>query len=81
MEPIITNKIKQDFQSKEQKKVKTELLSITIKHVMAASEYNLRNTRMAILVLAKGDLAQLVHYTERAKIDFRDVIMWAIEEK
>lgn len=57
------------------------LYSINGNHVMAESEYNLKNTRMSILYLAKGDLLQIVTLTERAKIDFRDVIMWATQEK
>jgi hypothetical protein len=33
--------------------------------------------QLAVLKLAKGDLAALEHYIERACQDFRDVIAWA----
>ena len=31
----------------------------------------------AILMLAKGDLGKLRHFTDAAKKDYRDVLMWA----
>ena len=43
---------------------------------MAESEHNLRNTRLAILKLAKGRLDRVVELTEHAKVDFRDIIYW-----
>jgi hypothetical protein len=33
--------------------------------------------RRAILTLADGDLTRLQHFTERARQDYRDVLMWA----
>ncbi len=80
MNEDILEKINQDFEENERTLVLDELSSIQLIHVMAESEYNLYNTRMAILYLAKGDLEEVIHLTERAKIDFRDVIMLAIEE-
>lgn len=73
--------IQKEFKAEEQTLVKQELESITPEHVMAGSEYNLNNTRMSIIKLAKGDLKEVITYTKFAKIDFRDVIMWAMESK
>ena len=56
--------------------VLNELNTIRLKHVMAASEFNLHNLRFAILQLAKGDLFRVVELTAHAKIDFRDIIYW-----
>lgn len=33
--------------------------------------------QLAILTLAKGDLGKLRHFTDAAKKDYRDVLMWA----
>jgi hypothetical protein len=33
--------------------------------------------QLAVLELAKGDLAMLRHYAEQAAIDYRDVLYWA----
>ena len=54
-----------------------ELSSITVKHVMAESEYNLENTRHATLKLSKGNLHELKRLVKCAKRDFSDVIYWA----
>lgn len=70
-----------DFKKSDQAEVIRALTSITLAHVMAASAYNLRNTRMAVLYLAQGNLEEVISFTESAKFDFRDVILWAIEEK
>ncbi len=72
--------IKTEFKEEEIDIVIKELESINLDHVMAKSEYNLRNTRFAIITLAEGKLEDVKHYTERAKIDFRDVIMWACQK-
>ena len=81
MDQTIIDSIDKDFDSAEKELVINELLSIALSHVMAASEYNLKNTRLAILKLAKGELREVIELTKRAKIDFRDVIMWAMQEK
>ncbi|MEF3080585.1 hypothetical protein [Winogradskyella poriferorum] len=81
MDKEILNFIDKDFELGFRESVIKELLSIKLKHVMAESEYNLKNTRMSILYLAKGNLNEVVELTKRAKIDFRDVIMWATQEK
>ena len=81
MDLTIIDSIDKDFDSAEKELVINELLSIDLSHVMAASEYNLKNTRLAILKLAKGELREVIELTKRAKIDFRDVIMWAMQEK
>lgn len=58
-----------------------ELSSINLTHVMAQSEDHLKKTRMSILYLAKGNLSEVIELTQNAKIDFRDVILWATQEK
>lgn len=73
--------INQEFEDSEIELVINELKSITLKHVMAESEINLNNTRMSILKLAKGNLKEVINLTKSAKIDFRDVIMWATQLK
>ena len=81
MDKIIIEIINKDFNSDEVEFVIQELSSITLKQVMGESEFNLLNTRLAILKLAKGKVAKVVEFTKCAKIDFRDVIMWSMEEK
>lgn len=51
------------------------------KDMTMESEGNLENTRLAVVTLSKGSLDELRHYVNRAKQDFRDVVMWAHEEK
>ncbi|SHJ20641.1 hypothetical protein [Flavobacterium haoranii] len=58
-----------------------ELSSITLKDVMAESEYNLLNTRMAILKIAKGNVEEVKEFTKCAKLDFRDLIIWSMQDK
>lgn len=81
MDTEIQNIIDQDFELEHREEAKQELLSLELKHVMAESEHNLRNARMAILYLAKGNLDIVKEMTHFAKIDFRDVILWASEER
>lgn len=81
MNKNIIDIIHKDFKADEVESVISELSSISLKHVMAESEFNLLNTRLAILKLAKGNFKQLVEFTKCAKIDFRDVIMWSMEEQ
>ena len=71
--------INREFKPEERDQVTKQLMSILPDHVMAGSEWNLRNTRLSILKLAKGDVNQIIEYTRSAKIDFRDVILWATE--
>ncbi|MDH7447585.1 hypothetical protein [Aquimarina sp. 2201CG14-23] len=73
--------VNRDFKPEEVPIVINELSSITLNHVMAASEYNLKNTRGSILKLAKGNIDDVIELTKSAKIDFRDVIMWATQEE
>ena len=80
MDQEILDRINQNFKAEETALVIQELSSITFKHVWD-SAYNLRNTRLAILKLAKGDINKVIELTSSAKIDFRDVVMWAMEEK
>jgi hypothetical protein len=72
--------INQDFKQSERAFVIDELSTITVNHVMAESEINLNNTRLAILKLAKGNIQDVSEFTKAAKIDFRDVIMWSMQE-
>ncbi|WP_299435590.1 hypothetical protein [uncultured Aquimarina sp.] len=81
MEKNVIDIINRDFKSEEVMLVINELSSITLNHVMAASEYNLKNTRVSILKLAKGNINEVIELTKSAKIDFRDVIMWATQEE
>lgn len=81
MDKKIIKNIAIDFSEEQQELVISELSSIKLSHVMANSEYNLINTQLAILKLAKGDLNKVIEFTKFAKIDFRDVIMWAMQEK
>lgn len=81
MEKEILDCIANNFKPAFRESAIKELLSIELKHVMAESAYNLYNTRMSILYLAQGNIKDLIDLTEKAKIDFRDVIMWASEER
>lgn len=80
MNKKILESINIDFNKEQTELVISELLSIKLNHVMANSEYNLNNTQFAILKLSKGDLNKVIEFTKSAKIDFRDVIMWALEK-
>lgn len=73
--------ITRDFSEDQKELVIKELSSIESKHVMAESDYNLENTRLSILKRAHGNVQQVIHFTQKAKIDFRDVIMRAMQEE
>jgi hypothetical protein len=77
MHQDILDRIERDFATEDKATVIQELSSIDLTHVMAASETNLHNTRMAILHLANGNVKEVTDLTRQAKIDFRDVIYWA----
>lgn len=79
MDESIINKVRNDFETRHHKEVLTMLSSIGLHRVMANSEVNLLNTRLAVLHIAKGNMSQLQDYVKVAKTDFRDVILWAIE--
>lgn len=81
MDKKILDRINLDFCEEQKDRVIDELSSIELKHVMAESQYNLENTRLSILKLAKGDVSEVIALTKRAKIDFRDIILWATQEK
>ncbi len=81
MDKDIMDIVNRDFKPEEVLIIINELSSITLNHVMAASEYNLKNTRVSILKLAKGNINKVIELTKSAKIDFRDVIMWATQEE
>ena len=69
--------IDSEFPASDQEFVRAQLESVTLHHVMAQSETNLCNTRMAILKLSEGDSSKVQKYVGCAKEDFRDVIYWA----
>ena len=81
MDNEILDIILNDFAPEQRNSLVEKLTSISLNHVMCESEFNLKNTRMSILYLAKGSLSSITELTKSAKIDFRDVIMWAAEEK
>ncbi|MGP1993205.1 hypothetical protein D9V96_015110 [Zobellia laminariae] len=64
MDKEVLNFIDKNFELEFREPVIKELLSIKLKHVMAESKYNLKNTRMSILYLAKGNLSEIVQYSE-----------------
>lgn len=81
MEKRIIEIIEHDFDKQYREKVITHLASITLQDVMAESEQNLLNTRLAVLKLAKGSIDDLDYYIKSAKNDFRDVIYWATQQE
>lgn len=79
MDESIINKVVNDFDTRYHKEVLSLLSSIGLHHVMANSEINLLNTRLAVLHISQGSISQLKDYVKAAKTDFRDVILWALE--
>jgi hypothetical protein len=77
----INSKLSAEFNESEHGIALSELQSITLQHVMAESQFNLDNTRFAILKLSKGNINELRRLVKVAKDDFRDVIYWATLEK
>ena len=80
MDKQVIKLVNQQFSEEEASQVLNELRKISLDDVMARSQINLRNTHLAVLKLAKGDLDQLFNYVKSARKDFRDVIYWAGEE-
>ncbi|UZR96295.1 hypothetical protein [Chondrinema litorale] len=81
----IIDTINRQFTSEEVPFVINELASLKMTYVrqnntMAASKENLLNTQQAILKLAKGNVNDVAELIQCAKVDFRDVIMWAMME-
>lgn len=79
--PEILEIISRDFDEADREAVIAELFSIHLNHVMANSPHNLTSARFAILRLADGSLKDVIQFTKAAKIDFRDVIMWTMENE
>ena len=52
-------------------------LAVLLTYGSSPQDREVDRVRRDILILAKGDLAQLYHYTARATQDYRDVLMWA----
>lgn len=80
MDNEITALLSKQFTGQDYSAALALLSSLTLHHVMAQSEENLRNTKLAVLHLSKGDLNSIQRYVEAAKKDFRDVIYWATLE-
>lgn len=74
----ILKAVNETFKKADKSSVIDQLESITLDHVMADSEYNLLNTRLAVVQLSNGDMNELIAMTKAAKTDFRDVISWAM---
>ena len=76
MNKEIITKIKETFSEANHAKSIDLVKSITKNHVMAESDYNLNNTHLSVITLAKGNIKELAYYVNCAKKDFRDVIYW-----
>ncbi len=80
MEKEVQKIIKKQFKQTEVDRVIEILSSLELKEVWD-SAYNLKNCQLSILKLAKGSIDEVTELTKAAKIDFRDVIYWATEQK
>lgn len=76
MKHDINEQIVADYAPEEQNSVITALSKLSLKHVMAQSEWNLLSARKAILVLAQGEFDKIPDLVRAAQQDFRDVIYW-----
>ena len=81
MDEEIINQIELYFAQEEREQIIGLLDSLTIDDVTAESELNLKNTKLAILKLSKGNIALVLHYMTSAKKDFRYVICRASKEQ
>ena len=80
MDKQVIKLVNRQFSERDASQVLNELRRISLDDGIGGSGDNLRNTHMAILKLAKGDLDQVCNYVESARKDFRDVIYWASED-
>lgn len=80
LDKSIAMRIAEDYPKQDQWLVHKQLASITLDHVTARSQLNLDNTKLAVLKLARGDLDELIYLVECAKVDFRDVLLWASKQ-
>lgn len=76
----ILNIIEKDFTKNQQKLVIGTLSSISLENTMN-DVVNLENTQCSILKLARGNIQTVITLTAHTKIDFRDIILWASQEK
>ena len=76
MHKDVLHKIKEGFSELNQTEAIELINTIKLSHVMAQSEYNLKNTLFAVIQLAEGNIKDLKYYIDCAKTDFRDVIYW-----
>lgn len=79
MNQEIAEKIESDFGPEDKEQLVNLLNSLTLENVMADSESKLEKTRLSVLKLSKGNVAELMHYMTCAKKDFHEVIRWAAE--
>ena len=79
MNSELKNRVLSDFSEADYEFVISKMESITLGYVMNGQK-NLENTWSAMLLLSKGDLNKLEDLIDVAKIDFRDVILWATLE-
>jgi len=81
MDNKLKSMILNDFGEADYDLVLSELESITLRHVMANSESQLETARFLILEESKGDLARLASMVALAKIDIRDILIYASKPK
>ena len=72
--------IREHFPEGDHPEVLSELARLSAEEVMAGSEFNLNNARCAAIYLSGGNIEDLRRYIDAAKVDFRDVIMWAMQQ-
>jgi len=53
------------------------VLAVLDRYGTGRLERERERVQLAILTLSRGSLERLVHYTERARRDYRDVLYWA----
>jgi hypothetical protein len=80
LQAAMIERIRRDFADAEQETAVSLLQSVKRHHVMAGSDFNIAITRVALLDLADGDLAELKRCTSIAQLDFREVILMATEK-
>lgn len=76
MKQDINEQIVADYAPEERKSVISALSKLSLKHVMAESEWNLLKARKAILILAQGAFDKIPDLVGAAQQDFRDVMYW-----
>lgn len=70
--------VNKSFKEADRALVISELSTLKLSHVWE-SQHNLNATLKAILKLSVKGVEDVSYYTKCARVDFRDVIMWASE--